>query len=159
IDEQRLRHRKRLCPLAVVGQPVRIRNRLLRRHLRARPVDLERRSIWSEPRLQQGPSVRSRLRAHAERARRPEIGGQPMLEIGRDEEEAAEVGHQCFCKPPSAASTSSLWPSGLTPMNTLAILPSGSTRKVLRAASLCPWYSNTEPYSAETFASGSERSL
>jgi hypothetical protein len=50
-----------------------------------------------------------------------------------------------FCSSASAASTSSLCAGGFTFMNTCATLPFGSMMKVLRADSLFPLYSITEP--------------
>ena len=50
---------------------------------------------------------------------------------------AVNRGQGC-CRLPRAASTSSLWPPGWTPMNSLAIFPSGATMKVFRAAYLAP---------------------
>src|ERR1700733_11415124 len=43
---------------------------------------------------------------------------------------------ESFCRSLSAASTSSLCPVGLTLMNSLTILPLGSIRNVLRAATM-----------------------
>lgn len=58
-----------------------------------------------------------------------------------------------------AVNTSLLCPAGPTPIQTFAILPCGSMRKLLRAAILNPSMLRNEPYVSVTFLSVSESSL